>query len=67
MVAVGAGLAASIATIPMSVLATGTMVAGAIEVGSDLVDERNKRRASERASPFAILHHAQQEGILSPS
>jgi hypothetical protein len=67
MAAVGAGLAANIATLPISILVTGTMVAGAVEVGSYLVDERNKRRASERASPFALLHHAQQEGILSPS
>jgi hypothetical protein len=62
--AVALGLTASIGTLPISLAIAGAAVSGTVEVGSYLVDQRNKRRATERKSSFAYLYHAKEEGIF---
>ena len=62
--AVALGLAAGIASLPITLAVAGAAGAGTVGVGSYLVDQRNKRRALERESAFTYLYHAQAEGIL---
>jgi hypothetical protein len=62
--AVGFGLIPAIGTLPISLAIAGAVVSGTVEVGSYLVDQRNKRRATERESSFAYLYRAKAEGIL---
>jgi Family of unknown function (DUF6236) len=62
--AVVSGVAPTIATLPIGLIIAGMAIKGAIDVVSFRVDERNKRRALERASPFAYVHHARTGGIL---
>jgi hypothetical protein len=61
---VASGAARNIADVPISWTLRGTLIAGAIGVGKYLIDERNKRRATRRDSPFSYLFRASQEGIL---
>jgi len=65
-IAVGVGIAANVAALPIPLLVAGTSVTGIVEVGAYLIDRRNERRAREREAPFAYHYHAQQEGILGP-
>ena len=62
--AVALGQAPAIGTLPISIAIAGAVVSGTVEVGSYLVDQRNKRRATERESSFTVLYHAEAEGIL---
>ena len=62
--AVALGQAPAIGTLPISIAIAGAVVSGTVEVGSYLVDQRNKRRATERESSFTVLYHAKAEGIL---
>jgi hypothetical protein len=62
--AVAGGLAAGIDKIPITGLLGGMVLSGAIEVGSYLADHHSEKRAMERKSPFAYVHHARAAGIV---
>jgi hypothetical protein len=62
--AVALGLAPGIGALPISLAIAGAAVSSIVEVKSYLVDQRNKRRVTERESSFAYLYHAKAEGIL---
>ena len=59
-----AGLTLMVAAHPVGWALGGLGVAGGIEVVSHWIDERNKKRAALRQSPFAYLYHAKEEGLL---
>lgn len=50
--------------LPLEWTLRGLGLVGTIEVGYYLINQRNKRRATLRKSPFAYLYHAQAEGLL---
>lgn len=62
--AVVGGVAPAIAALPIGLVIGALVIKGAIDVISYRLDERNKQRALERASPFAYLHYAKKKGIL---
>jgi uncharacterized protein DUF6236 len=61
---VAAGVAQKVTEIPIEWTMSGLAFIGAIQVGTQLIDERNKRLAIARDSPFAYLYRAGTAGIL---
>lgn len=51
--------------IPLPVKIAGITVAGAVEIGMQYVETRNKLMAKHRESPFAYLYQAQRSRIMS--
>jgi hypothetical protein len=47
--------------LPTSVMWAGAGVAGAVQVGAHLIDERNKKRAAMRNSAFSYLYYASKD------
>jgi len=62
----GVGLAkvSKIDELPLEYVLSGLAIVGCIEIGMQMIDERNKKRATLRASPFSYLYHAKVEGII---
>jgi hypothetical protein len=62
---VKAGVATTIATLPISCVIGGAGLVGSILVGKYLVDKRNERRTSMRQSQLSYFFEAKREGIIT--
>lgn len=62
--AVGTGVASKIADIPIEWTLSGLALCRAIQIGCNLVEKRNEKRAALRTSPFAYLYHASGKGLI---
>jgi hypothetical protein len=50
--------------VPVDLTAIGLATIGAIELGTNYIESRNKDRATLRESPFSYIYYAQKQGIL---
>jgi hypothetical protein len=65
MAGVGLGLAAKVTDLPLNWNIAGIIVSGAIQIGTYLAGESNKKRVAMGNELLAYLYYAKQEHIVS--